>query len=92
MQALALWYVAAGKAELRDENVPADAGKLHIRALHSALSRGTESLVFHGRVPPGEYQRMRAPHMDGAFPFPVKYGYSIVKHRKIKGAATHDSQ
>jgi threonine dehydrogenase-like Zn-dependent dehydrogenase len=26
-------------------------------------------------VPPSEYERMRAPLQDGAFPFPVKYGY-----------------
>jgi threonine dehydrogenase-like Zn-dependent dehydrogenase len=78
MQALALWYVAAGKAELREETVSAASGSLHVRALHSALSRGTESLVFHGRVPRSEYETMRAPYMDGAFPFPVKYGYSIV--------------
>jgi threonine dehydrogenase-like Zn-dependent dehydrogenase len=49
-----------------------------VRALVSALSRGTERLVFMGRVPESEYQRMRAPFMEGAFPFPVKYGYSLV--------------
>ena len=31
-----------------------------------------------GRVPPSEYERMRAPAMAGSFPFPVKYGYSAV--------------
>jgi len=49
-----------------------------VRALHSGISRGTESLVFHGRVPPTEYQRMRAPLQDGEFPWPVKYGYASV--------------
>ncbi|QDL93750.1 zinc-binding alcohol dehydrogenase [Paroceanicella profunda] len=44
----------------------------------SALSRGTERLVFEGRVPPGEAGRMRAPAQEGAFPFPVKYGYCNV--------------
>jgi len=29
-------------------------------------------------VPQSEHQRMRGPHMGGIFPFPVKYGYSIV--------------
>jgi len=29
-------------------------------------------------VPQSEYQRMRAPNMGGAFPFPVKYGYAMV--------------
>jgi NADPH:quinone reductase-like Zn-dependent oxidoreductase len=77
--ARALWYVAPGAAELRDDQAP-DPGlqEIRIRALHGAVSRGTESLIFNGRVPESEYQRMRAPFMAGAFPFPVKYGYAVV--------------
>jgi hypothetical protein len=79
MQGRALWYVAPGRVELRDEPVGAPgAGEVQVRALYGAISRGTERLVHAGRVPPSEYQRMRAPLMVGAFPFPVKYGYSTV--------------
>ena len=46
-----------------------------VRTLRSAVSRGTESLVFGGRVPPSQYDAMRAPFQDGDFPGPVKYGY-----------------
>ena len=46
--------------------------------LWSGISRGTERLVFEGRIPPSEYNRMRAPHQTGDFPFPVQYGYSAV--------------
>jgi hypothetical protein len=75
----ALWYVGAGRAEIRDERLPPlAAGAVRVRALHGAISRGTESLVAHGRVPVSEFQRMRAPFMAGAFPFPVKYGYATV--------------
>ena len=49
-----------------------------MRSRFGAISRGTERLVFEGRVPEEEYERMRAPLQEGAFPFPVKYGYSIV--------------
>jgi threonine dehydrogenase-like Zn-dependent dehydrogenase len=49
-----------------------------VRTLASGVSRGTEALVFAGRVPPSQYAAMRAPLMGGAFPFPVKYGYSAV--------------
>jgi hypothetical protein len=77
--AQALWYVAAGRAEIRPEAVAAPAaGEVRLRALHGALSRGTEQLVLSGRVPESEFDRMRAPHMGGAFPFPVKYGYATV--------------
>jgi len=75
----ALWYVDAGRAELRDEPLGRLApGMVRVRAAHGAISRGTESLVANGRVPPSEFQRMRAPFMAGSFPFPVKYGYSTV--------------
>ncbi len=49
-----------------------------MRALFSGVSRGTEALVFQGRVPVSEHERMRAPFQAGAFPAPVKYGYASV--------------
>lgn len=77
--AQALWYVAPEQAECRQEVLPPLAeGALQIRTLFGALSRGTESLVYRGKVPETEFERMRAPFMDGSFPFPVKYGYSNV--------------
>jgi threonine dehydrogenase-like Zn-dependent dehydrogenase len=77
--AKALWYTGPGQAELRDEALASPGpGEVRVAALFSAISRGTESLVFAGRVPESEYQRMRAPFMGGAFPFPVKYGYATV--------------
>jgi hypothetical protein len=77
--AKALWYTGPGQAELRDETLaPPGPGEVRVAALFGAISRGTESLVFAGRVPDSEYERMRAPFMGGAFPFPVKYGYATV--------------
>jgi threonine dehydrogenase-like Zn-dependent dehydrogenase len=54
------------------------ASHVRVRASHGALSRGTEALVAAGRVPESEFERMRAPFMEGRFPFPVKYGYATV--------------
>lgn len=71
-----MWYVAPGRAEIRSETVAGPAtGEVLVRARYGAVSRGTERLVFFGRVPESEHERMRAPFMAGAFPFPVKYGY-----------------
>ncbi|MCI4666479.1 MAG: zinc-binding alcohol dehydrogenase [Neomegalonema sp.] len=50
----------------------------HVRTLFSLVSRGTERLVYEGRLPESEYQRMRAPFQVGDFPYPVIYGYSAV--------------
>ena len=79
MQGKALWYVGIGRAELREETVADPApGEVRVQALFGAVSRGTERLVYSGRVPASEHQRMRAPFMGGTFPFPVKYGYATV--------------
>jgi threonine dehydrogenase-like Zn-dependent dehydrogenase len=53
-------------------------GDAVVRTIASGISRGTERLVFEGRVPDSEHERMRGPGMGGAFPFPVKYGYCAV--------------
>ncbi len=77
--ASALWYCGPAKVELREQVIPPPgADEMRVKTLYSAISRGTESLVFGGRIPAGEFQRMRAPFMAGEFPFPVKYGYAAV--------------
>ncbi len=75
-EAQALWYVAPCQVELRTERLERPCGtNALVRTRFSAISRGTERLVFQGRIPQSEYERMRAPNQDGHFPFPVKYGY-----------------
>ena len=74
-----LWYVAPERIEIRSEILgPLPKNSVQVRTLFSALSRGTESLVFKGLIPESEYTRMGAPFMGGKLPFPVKYGYSNV--------------
>ncbi|TZG32206.1 zinc-binding alcohol dehydrogenase [Agrobacterium sp. B1(2019)] len=78
-RACALWFASPGRCEIRAEHLPKpEEGEVQIRMLYSGISRGTESLIFHGRVPPSEFESMRGPNMSGAFPFPVKYGYAAV--------------
>lgn len=77
--ATALWLEAAGRPVLREEALPPlGPDDVLVRALATGISRGTESLVFHGKVPVSEYERMAGPNMGGRFPFPVKYGYQAV--------------
>jgi NADPH:quinone reductase-like Zn-dependent oxidoreductase len=77
--ARAFWTLSAGCGELRDEAL-ADPGPhaVRVRARRSGISRGTESLVFLGRVPPSQHAAMRCPFQQGEFPGPVKYGYASV--------------
>ncbi|HMN73620.1 MAG TPA: zinc-binding alcohol dehydrogenase [Rhodoblastus sp.] len=77
--ARALWHVSPGRAELRVNALRAPGGgEILARTLFSAISRGTERLVFNGRVPESEYAAMRGPMQEGDFPYPVKYGYCAV--------------
>lgn len=74
-----LWVTGPRVLERRSTPLPPlSAGLNRVRTLFSGVSRGTERLVFEGRVPEAEYQRMRAPRQRGDFPFPVLYGYAAV--------------
>lgn len=79
IQSQSLWYVAPKQVEIRDQTLALLPSEfVQVRALFGALSRGTESLIYHGLVPESEYTRMALPWMEGGFPFPLKYGYSNV--------------
>ena len=72
----AFWLRAPGCGEIRPVALPEPGrGDVVVRTLRSGVSRGTETLVFRGGVPPGQYAAMRAPFQEGDFPGPVKYGY-----------------
>lgn len=74
--ARAFWVVEPGRGEIRPVTLPAPSpGEVLVRALHSGVSRGTETIVFRGGVPEDQHSVMRAPHQEGDFPAPVKYGY-----------------
>src|ERR671928_852090 len=75
----AYWLRAPGHGEIRPVALPEPGrGDVVVRTLCSGVSRGTETLVFRGGVPPDQYAAMRAPFQQGEFPAPVKYGYLSV--------------
>ncbi|MGY1986950.1 zinc-binding alcohol dehydrogenase [Blastococcus sp. SYSU DS0669] len=78
------WLRGPGAGEIRAvrlrEPGPDD---VVVRALHSGISRGTETLVFRGEIPEHQREAMRAPFQVGDFPGPVQYGYlsvGVVEH------------
>ena len=82
----AFWVREPGRGEIRPVLLPAPGDdEVLVRTLFSGVSRGTETLVFRGGVPPEERMRMRAPHQEGEFPGPVKYGYLSVG--RVEGGA-----
>lgn len=84
LSAQAFWVRSPGHGEIRPVALPPPGdGDVVVRTLHSGVSRGTETLVFLGRVPASQHALMRAPFQDGEFPGPVKYGYlnvGVVEH------------
>ena len=74
--AQALWLVGPGQSELREVELP-DPGPddVLVRTSWTGISHGTERLVTSGGVPASQHAVMRAPHQEGEFPWPVKYGY-----------------
>ena len=78
-EALAFWLREPGVGEIRRVPLPSPGpGDVLVRTLRSAVSRGTETLVWRGRVPASQYDVMRAPYQEGDLPGPVKYGYLSV--------------
>lgn len=78
-EAGAFWLAEPGRGEIRPTILgPLAPEHVRIRTIVSAVSRGTESLVFRGKVPISQYDAMRCPFQEGEFPGPVKYGYASV--------------
>jgi threonine dehydrogenase-like Zn-dependent dehydrogenase len=76
LDARAFWVRAPGHGEIRPLTLPEPGrDEVLVRTLRSGVSRGTETVVFRGGVPPDQHDAMRAPYQEGHFPGPVKYGY-----------------
>jgi len=75
--ARAVWFPRPRAVEIREEpDRPPAPGEVRIRAVVSAISHGTEMLVYRGEVP--EDLALDLPTLRGGFGFPIKYGYASV--------------
>lgn len=89
MDARALWLTAPRTLEFRRETVPPpSAGEVRVRVIASAISQGTEMLVYRGQVPPD--LPLDLPTLAGGFDFPIKYGYAAVGRVLDVGAAVEN--
>jgi 2-desacetyl-2-hydroxyethyl bacteriochlorophyllide A dehydrogenase len=72
-----IWFACPHQVELREEALPPVGPRdVRVEAIASAISHGTEMLVFRGEVPEG--LELDLPTLDGSFAFPIKYGYASV--------------
>jgi 2-desacetyl-2-hydroxyethyl bacteriochlorophyllide A dehydrogenase len=89
LEGCALWFTAPRASELRRESVPVpERDEVRIRSTASALSQGTEMLVYRGQVP-GDLP-LDLPTLAGSFGFPIKYGYATVGRVLDTGPGVED--
>jgi 2-desacetyl-2-hydroxyethyl bacteriochlorophyllide A dehydrogenase len=82
--AAAVWFPRARSVELRTEELADPAlDEVRVRAALSAISHGTEMLVYRGEV--DETLALDLPTLAGGFGFPLKYGYASVGHAVAVG-------
>lgn len=74
-----LYFTAPGQVELREESLPATApDQVLVQSLCSAISPGTEMLVYRGQFPRDLPMDDAIPALSGQFQYPFCYGYACV--------------
>jgi 2-desacetyl-2-hydroxyethyl bacteriochlorophyllide A dehydrogenase len=74
-----LWFSAPRTVELREEPLPRPAaGQVLVQTVYSAISPGTELLIYRGEAPTELAADETISALGGALTFPLKYGYSAV--------------
>lgn len=79
MKSQALYFTGPEKLELREEPVQKPGpGQLLVQTCLSAISPGTEMLIYRGLAPEDMAVDETIPALEGTFRYPFKYGYSSV--------------
>jgi 2-desacetyl-2-hydroxyethyl bacteriochlorophyllide A dehydrogenase len=74
-----VYFTAPGQVELREESLPAPASdQVLVETVCSAISPGTEMLVYRGQFPQDIPVDEAFSGMEGKFSYPLAYGYAAV--------------
>jgi 2-desacetyl-2-hydroxyethyl bacteriochlorophyllide A dehydrogenase len=75
----ALYFTAPSHVEVREECLPPPApGRVLVQTLVSAISPGTELLIYRGQAPTDMPADATIAALAGDLAFPLKYGYAAV--------------
>jgi len=87
MRRQTLLFTAPEKLEIQEENLaPPARGQVVVQTLFSAISPGTEMLIYRGQAPHDMMQDETIPSLQKSnFKYPFKYGYSVVGQVKAVG-------
>jgi len=77
MKSQSLWLIKKNKPEIQSKDISYKKNKktVLVKTLYSGISKGTEKLVANGKVHISQFDIMKCPLQEGAFSFPIKYGY-----------------
>lgn len=79
MRAHALFHVAERRVECREVNLAAPGeGEVLITSRCSAISAGTEAMIFSGAFPSNTALDANIESLKGGFAYPFSYGYALV--------------
>ena len=79
MKRIALWFTAPQRLELREEELPPlRPGEVRVRTVCSAISPGTEMLIYRGQFPHTMAVDDSIGALSGQLEYPLRYGYSAV--------------
>ena len=79
MRRQALYFTAPYRLTVREEPLALPlSGQILVQTVLSAISAGTELLVYRGQVPSDMAVDETIAALSGAFGFPLKYGYAAV--------------
>lgn len=79
MKASAVFHTEAEKSEYREISLEAPKDdEVLIESICSAISPGTESMIYRGHMPPGMQGDSTLPNLGGDLDYPFRYGYALV--------------
>lgn len=79
MKRNSLYHISPGVVEIREEQIPKlGSSQVLVRSLYSAISSGTEMLLYRGQFPADLALDENIPALSGGVKYPLKYGYSLV--------------
>lgn len=91
MTTRSLYFTGPGEVEVRETPVPEPAAdEVRVRTAVSAISPGTELLIYRGDAPTGMTVDETIDALPGTFEFPFTYGYAAVGRVTAAGTDVPD--
>ena len=92
MKGLSVTFTAPKEVSVVNGELPAlGSGQVLVRTLFSAISPGSEMLLYRGDFPQDMPLDENLPALAGEFAYPLKYGYSVVGEVVEAGAGVDSS-